>query len=219
MGRFIAEFGGKYCEWSTVVDAPITYLLSESELREHIRQQYGEEGLAVLGSRMARVAQYGCSGDGYTRQDLLGYNRAGPDESHLATEADIVRYFTPPAPGEEEPEAASHVALSGVLLAALENATNPAHQALRVLLARCVPGALDSILYGACEYALEDRDPGESALEFFRERMDPLEDAGLAPHEVLIAKLFCRSHAQELQFIFSNEVYPSFVAACVTSTH
>jgi hypothetical protein len=219
MGRFIAEFGGKYCEWSTVVDAPVTYLLSEGELREHIRQQYGEESVAELGKRLERVAQYGCSGQGYTKQDLLGYNRAGPDEAHLGTEEEIVRYFTLPGAGGADQKNEVPVALSRVLLTALEAATSPAHQALRVLLSRCVPQTLDNILCAACEYAREDRDPGESALEFFGERLDPLEDAGLAHHEVIIAKLFCRSGAEDLRFIFSNELYPRYAEACANCTH
>lgn len=97
MGRYIAEFGGKYLEWSTVVDAPVTYLMDEDELRQHVQEQYGQEGLRVLPERMARVAAQGTSAhDGTSKADLLDYNRAGENESHLATEYEMVARYTTP---------------------------------------------------------------------------------------------------------------------------
>ena len=94
MSRFIAEFGGRYCEWSTVVDGPTTYLMTEKALEEYILAEYGEEGLKELPQRMERVRQTGCSMRGWNKADLLGFNRAGPDESHLKTEKAMVARFT-----------------------------------------------------------------------------------------------------------------------------
>jgi hypothetical protein len=100
MARFIAEFGGKYCEWSTIVDGPTTHLMSEAELREFIADRYGDAGLELLPEQMERVRKTGCSLRKWEKKDLLGFNRAGPDESHLRTEADIVKHFTFPTPGD-----------------------------------------------------------------------------------------------------------------------
>lgn len=107
MGRYIAEFGGNYLEWSTVVDAPVTCLMDEAELIAHVKEQYGQAGLDVLPDRMARVAEQGTSArDGTTKADLLAYNRAGPGESHLATEAEIVAQYTTPNARVDRPDAA-----------------------------------------------------------------------------------------------------------------
>lgn len=99
MGRYIAEFGGKYLVWSAVVDAPVTHLMDEAELMEYVGEQYGQEELDMLPERLALVARQGTSAqDGTTQSDLLDYNRAGPNESHLKTAAEIVaRYTTPNA--------------------------------------------------------------------------------------------------------------------------
>lgn len=100
MGRFIAEFGGKYLEWSTVVDAPVTNLMDLAELTEYIEAEYGQAGLVELPARLARVEKQGTSAlSGYNKEDLLHWNRAGENESHLATDAEIVARYTEPGTG------------------------------------------------------------------------------------------------------------------------
>jgi len=96
MPGYIAEFGGKYCMWSTVVDAPTTRLMDETELREHLRGDNPDWSFELHEMRMERVRQYGCSGGkyGFTKADLLAFNRAGPNESHVATEDEMVRLYT-----------------------------------------------------------------------------------------------------------------------------
>lgn len=94
MGRYLVEFGGKYLEWSSVSDAPVTCLMDGDELKRYIQQEYGRVGLCELPGRMERIERYGISAlDGTTKYDLLANNRAGPDESHLATEAEIVARY------------------------------------------------------------------------------------------------------------------------------
>jgi len=50
-----------FMEWSTVVDAPITYGLSLEEFTEYYKGKYGTEGLRILPERIARTLQKGIS--------------------------------------------------------------------------------------------------------------------------------------------------------------
>lgn len=103
MGRFIAEFGGKYLEWSTVIDAPVTNLMDPDELTEYIGMEYGQSGLNELPARLARVEKQGTSAlSGLSKADLLRWNRAGENESHLATEEEIVARYTEPGTGQDD---------------------------------------------------------------------------------------------------------------------
>jgi hypothetical protein len=70
--------------WSTIVDAPITYGMSEPELRDWIKEEQGAQGLRVLDERMRRVREVGTS----SRVDrdwtsVISGNRAGPGETEL----------------------------------------------------------------------------------------------------------------------------------------
>ena len=94
MGQYIAEFGGKYLIWSTVVDSPITYLMTAAELRDYIESEEGKQGLRVLPFRLERVRENGVSGFGVKKQDLLALNRAGAQESHIATEEEMIERWT-----------------------------------------------------------------------------------------------------------------------------
>ncbi len=73
----------KYLEWSSIVDAPATYGMTARELKAHIKWRYGEEGLKELPARMDRVENYGTSYYSCNLDDVIGYNRAGIDETCL----------------------------------------------------------------------------------------------------------------------------------------
>lgn len=96
MGRAIVMFERdgvrRYCEWSTGVDAPISWLLPLSLFEEHIREKYGDEGLRRLPERIARVHECGTSALWTDRASLVEGNRAGPNESEL-TEAEIMERY------------------------------------------------------------------------------------------------------------------------------
>lgn len=84
MGRYIAKFNGHYCEWSTVTDSPVTYLMPLDEFRSYYLGAYGTEGMRHLDERMARVEVKGCSSMvGDTPATLAQFNRAGPNETTL----------------------------------------------------------------------------------------------------------------------------------------
>lgn len=50
-----------YLEWSTIVDAPITWGMSLEEFTLYYRQKYGTAGMRDFPNRMARTEERGCS--------------------------------------------------------------------------------------------------------------------------------------------------------------
>lgn len=48
MGRFLIRLDGdegpRYLEWSTIVDAPVTFGMTREELATHYRDEYGRAG-------------------------------------------------------------------------------------------------------------------------------------------------------------------------------
>lgn len=99
MGRMIAEFGGRYVEWSSVVDAPTTYLMTEEELKTFLLQEYGyKDGLQDLNDRLERVRKTGTSSRmRETKESLLRGNHAGEKGANIATEAEMVAKYTQPS--------------------------------------------------------------------------------------------------------------------------
>lgn len=72
-----------YCEWSTIVDAPVTPMLSREEFEKYYKAEYGENGFRDWRYRMSRVANYGTSAYRYTAAELIEVNKAGDDEKTL----------------------------------------------------------------------------------------------------------------------------------------
>ena len=87
MGRAIIRIGEYYLEWSTIVDAPVTYGMSLDDFKKHYRQQYGEQGMEELPARLERVEANGASWlSGKGAEDTILCNRAGPQETVLTKE-------------------------------------------------------------------------------------------------------------------------------------
>lgn len=80
-----------YFEWSTVVDAPVTYGMSLDEFKEYYKRQYGESSMQELEYRLERVDKNGVSGlPPYDRlESYMEYNRAGENET-VATKEQII---------------------------------------------------------------------------------------------------------------------------------
>lgn len=99
MPRYIIKIKDKYLEWSTVVDAPVTYGGTLEEFKEYYLNEYGSSSLANFEERLERVEQVGTSERGaknlaYT----IGVNRAGPKETCL-TEDEIYQKYCVDRPG------------------------------------------------------------------------------------------------------------------------
>lgn len=76
-----------YMEWSTVVDAPITYGMSLDQFKKFYQEQYGRRGMGELDERLERVEAKGTSSHGHTSaEDTIDWNRAGENETCLSVQ-------------------------------------------------------------------------------------------------------------------------------------
>ncbi len=91
MGRYIIKLIDKkdnnkpyYLEWSTVVDAPVTYGMSLDEFKEYYKEEYGNKGIEDLEQRMSRVESKGTSAyNELSAENVISYNRAGKQGGRL----------------------------------------------------------------------------------------------------------------------------------------
>jgi len=86
-----------YLEYSSVVDAPITYGMGLEEFKEYYREEYGRNGSEGLEQRLARVEAKGTSD--YSDKgvdDTLVCNRAGKNETRLTKQQIIEMYCHEP---------------------------------------------------------------------------------------------------------------------------
>ena len=78
MPRYICHYKGYFFEWSTVVDAPVSYAMKRTEFE---RFYDGDD----LNERLERAIKYGTScHTPQSLEELVSCNRAGPRESHLS---------------------------------------------------------------------------------------------------------------------------------------
>ncbi len=105
MGRGIIklEKGGesRYLEWSTIVDAPVTWGMTIEEFREYYREEYGAIGMRGLPDRIVRVEEKGTSFR-YDDQliDTIAHNRAGANESTISHD-EIWKIYVDERPTDE----------------------------------------------------------------------------------------------------------------------
>ena len=96
MGTFIIKLNGEegdfYLEWSTIVDAPITYGMSLEEFKEFYKEEYGNKGINELPARLERVKRTGCSAFNTTLDSLLACNRLGDNEVKISKEEIYRKY-------------------------------------------------------------------------------------------------------------------------------
>ncbi len=91
MPKYIIKIKDRYFIWSTIVDAPLTYGMTEEDLQAYFA--HAKNALRALPERLARVAKTGTSAlDGLTLEKLLAGNRAGEKEAHLTMEEIYKRY-------------------------------------------------------------------------------------------------------------------------------
>jgi hypothetical protein len=94
MGRCLIKIKDLYFEWSTVVDAPVTYGMTLDELRARVKEERGNEGLRELPERLERVEEYGSSFQiKTTLEELISTNRAGNNEEKISLN-DIYKRYT-----------------------------------------------------------------------------------------------------------------------------
>ena len=83
-----------YMEWSTVVDAPVTYGMSLDEFKSYYEKEYGRKGMLDLPQRIERVEKYGssCHFDTDGIAHYFNYNRAGDKETKLSKKEILTKY-------------------------------------------------------------------------------------------------------------------------------
>ena len=98
MGRCIVKLtddagANFYLEWSSIVDAPVTYGMPLEEFHEYYREEYGESGMRDLPQRLKRVESKGCSSwIDSSAEDVISGNRAGPKETEFSREQLIEKF-------------------------------------------------------------------------------------------------------------------------------
>lgn len=92
MTKCLIKIKDKYFEWSTVSDSPTTYGMSEGELRDHIKEEYGNDGIDALPERLKRISINGTSAIGETLPEIISLNRAGESETRLTIQQIYDRY-------------------------------------------------------------------------------------------------------------------------------
>lgn len=97
MSKTIAKFTHKkidyYLEWSSIVDAPVTWGMTLEEFKVYYKEQYGLQGMKELPERLERVDKYGTSSYyNESTKSLICVNNAGPN-SKRASYAYIVEHY------------------------------------------------------------------------------------------------------------------------------
>ncbi len=88
-----------YLEWSTVVDAPITYGMSLEEFKAYYKEEYGRSSMDELEKQLERVEEIGTSSRIHDSvDDLIAFNRAGDNESQISKEELIQKFCYPVEP-------------------------------------------------------------------------------------------------------------------------
>jgi hypothetical protein len=98
MGRYIIKLkrGDRawYLEWSSIVDAPVTYGMSLEEFKSYYEHEHGRlEAGHNLESRLQRVEAKGTSSFMHDNaEDVMCANRTGDHEARLTVDEIIDKY-------------------------------------------------------------------------------------------------------------------------------
>lgn len=79
MPRYIIKLNDYYFEWSSIVDAPVTFGMKLEDFKEYYQEAYGIERMRDLDYRLERIEMFGTSSvTPTTPWDMIKGNRAGP---------------------------------------------------------------------------------------------------------------------------------------------
>jgi hypothetical protein len=91
MPKHIIKLKDYYLEWSTIVDAPVTFGMSLDELNKYYQAEYGQSSLLPFAQKLKDTEEYGSS-DRNGIDSVISCNRAGPNEIPLS-KARIYKVF------------------------------------------------------------------------------------------------------------------------------
>lgn len=89
MPRLILKIKDYYLEWSTVVDAPVTFGMPLEQFKEYYKEEYGNYGLEKLSRMLPEIDEYGSTATlrspdiESNLKEFVELNRAGPKEKEL----------------------------------------------------------------------------------------------------------------------------------------
>lgn len=96
MGRCLVRLDeNKYVSWSSVVDAPITHIMTLAELKEYLLHGSEEDETYIIDTeaRIQRLLDKGTSSLEYrSAEEVYKWNRAGKHEECLTREQIIEQY-------------------------------------------------------------------------------------------------------------------------------
>ncbi|MCK9154500.1 MAG: hypothetical protein M0P12_00150 [Paludibacteraceae bacterium] len=93
MSRIIVKLKDYYFEYSTIVDAPVTYGMKRDEFEAYYRNEYGKSGMENFSSRMKRVDQKGTSSLYHNcAEETLKTNLAGHNGENLTVE-EVYKFY------------------------------------------------------------------------------------------------------------------------------
>lgn len=101
MGRCVIQLDGKFMEWTSVSDGPVSPLLTEVQFRRYWREEYGRSRWHELAEVLMAVKARGTSARGYTVDEIIKSNRAGKNDTKL-TKKQIINGYTPSSDAELE---------------------------------------------------------------------------------------------------------------------
>lgn len=85
MPRYIGKIDDRYFEFSTIVDAPVTYLMPRKEFEAYYLVEYGNSAMYKLAERLERADAKGTSSmmdDSF--EEMISCNRYGDGETCLS---------------------------------------------------------------------------------------------------------------------------------------
>ena len=96
MAQYIVHHKGAYNIYGTIADgAYFESALTLNQLKQYIKEEFGEQGLRNLPQRLERAQQKGTSSiNANSLEETLLCNRAGKNESHISTKTFIKRFLT-----------------------------------------------------------------------------------------------------------------------------
>ena len=85
MPRYVVHHEGIFFEWSTIVDAPVSYGMTQEEYEKYYLYKYGSSAMEDFPARLERAVQNGTSCHRKMSFDeLIKGNRAGPNETEIS---------------------------------------------------------------------------------------------------------------------------------------
>lgn len=94
MARIFIRLQNLYCEWSTIVDAPVSYMMNAGELIAYIEKRYGEQGLREAEASLANLKDHGTSCCyPWSPAQIIANNRAGENSTELDEAGIVARYM------------------------------------------------------------------------------------------------------------------------------